>query len=241
MKTALAALLLAATAVTSASAAGRALVYNFTFGVDNQTTEAASANGFGSGPGVFEPIADTNGRNEYNGKASDRGQIFVDVKGIEPDGGLVVEVSEKAQNRRSAGAVPCVVYASTNVRCGEGMVNPEEIAVIRTFSPHFFDASQLDAKGHWQIENRDAGVKIDFTATPASDGLFQITSERNETLGGQNRGSVVTSAKYVYDPTRYVPNSLTEYATYRQSTATGAFSTTTVNVTAQLVDAAKPQ
>jgi hypothetical protein len=232
--------MLSTAALASAAGAQRHLVYSFTVGVQDQQTQASSANGLAGGSNGSFGEASTNGTNQYTGQASDRGTIDVTVMGIEPDGGLVTSVSENALNRRSAAAVTCVVYATTNVNCAQGNVNPEEIAVLRTLSPHFFDATQLDAQRHWRVANKNAGVTIDFSVSPGANGLLDISADRNETIG-QDHGTIHTTDKYVYDPGRFVPDSINEYVTDHQMTGPGAFDTTIVDITAQLTSDSMPK
>ncbi len=216
----------AASADTPASK--RHLVYSFNVGITNDTREATSAIAAVTG-------RSNSGQASYNGMASDKGEITVDISGVEPDGGLVLTVSETARTNRSAAPVTCVVYSNTNVLCGSGQVNPEETAIIRTLSPKFFDPSALDAKRHWHIEGGNGSVEMDFTVTPQSNGMLTIDGERKETIGGANRGTVSASAKYVYDSAKYMPQSLTEYTTIRQETGPGQFANITTDITAQLV------
>ena len=96
-------------------------------------------------------VTDT-GDTQYRGVASDTGTISVDVRGMHPDGGLQVEVSEAGRNYRKAAPMTCAVYPTTKLACA-GEIFPEEAAVLSTLSPTFFDPARLDAKNHWHDSN----------------------------------------------------------------------------------------
>jgi hypothetical protein len=199
----------------------RHLVYNFSVGIKQDSVQENNEMATG---------AETS---DLGGSNSDKGQIMVDVSGVEPDGGLVVIVSEAARGNHSAKPVTCVVYPDTSEVCGAGDVHPEETVVLRTLSPKFFDASNLDANHHWQVANAGAGVKIDFTANPGADGVsVAITAERVQKA--TNGNTEVANAKYAYDTTKLIPTSLSEYQTLRQQNGAGAYSTTVIDTTATL-------
>src|SRR5579862_3045570 len=87
-------------------ASKRHLVYNFTVGIN-------------SSQHMNESAAGTNDNN-VNANVSDKGQIIVDYLGVQTDGGLVVNVAEKAQTNRTLAPTLCIVYPNTNVQCGGG-------------------------------------------------------------------------------------------------------------------------
>lgn len=213
-------------------AAQRHLVYAFDVGIQSNSHETDSAvKGVGEGNGgTVTGTGDTN----YGGTGSDKGQISIDVQGVEQDGGLVVSVSEKANNYRTAAAVACVVYPNTNVVCGSGTVNPEEISVLRTLSPHFFDASNLDAKKHWHEGSDAAGIGIDYTVASMDNGIVTINAERTQKYQGSMRGSEQATAKYTYDMNKLMPTAITEYTTIRQETGAGQYTNITIDFKASL-------
>lgn len=199
----------------------RHLVYDFTVGVKTDKISSNSATETVSGSSDF---------GEMN---SDKGQIAVDVSGVEPDGGLVLAVTETARNGRTSKAITCVVYPDTSVVCADTDVRPEEESVIRTLSPKFFDASALDANRHWQVTNATAGVKIDFTASPNPDGVtVGITSERVQTA--PNGNSVRANGKYNYNTAKLLPTTLSEYETIREQGGASQYQTTVIDITATL-------
>ncbi len=214
-------------------AAQRHLVYAFDVGIQSNSNEEDSAVK-GTGAGANGGTVYGNGHNNYGGTGSDKGQILVDVQGVETDGGLVVSVAEKATNYRTAAPVTCVVYANTNVVCGTGTVNPEEISVMRTLSPHFFDPTALDAKKHWHEGSDAAGIGIDYTVTAMDNGILSISAERVEKFQGSSRGGTQSSAKYTYDMNRLMPTSITEYTTIRDETGPGQYTNITIDLKASL-------
>ncbi|MBV8638339.1 MAG: hypothetical protein JO322_09655 [Candidatus Eremiobacteraeota bacterium] len=221
-----------ASAAADQPAAQRHLVYTFDVGIQNDSHDTNSAvrfNGEGNGS-VVTGTGDT----QYQGTGSDMGQISVDVQGVETDGGLVVSVSEQAKKYRTAGATTCVVYANTNVVCGAGTVNPEEISVMRTLSPHFFDSTALDAKKHWHEGSDAAGIGIDYTVMGIDNGIVTIDAQRNEKFQGSTRGTTSSTAKYTYDMNKLMPTAITEYTTIREETGPGQYSNITIDLKATL-------
>ena len=201
----------------SAQTSKRHLVFDFTVGIhSHQASTDTTAGG---------------GDNQTNSTVSDKGQIIVDYLGVEADGGLVLNVAENGRDRRLA-ATPCVVYANTNVQCGGTNVFPEEMSIVRTLSPKFFDPTNLDAKRHWNIAPAP-GINLDFTVTPqGSGGALVIDSQRVEKT--TNGDSTTANAKYTYQPTRYVPTDLKEYTSMNQQTRPGQYASITMDITATL-------
>lgn len=179
------------------------------------------------------------GDSSQSGTASDKGEITVDYGGVEADGGLVVTVAETARTNRTALPNTCVVYANTNIICGTGTTNPEELAIIRTLSPKFFDPSALDANRHWHVAQESAGVSIDFTAKPGGDGMT-IDSQRTEK--SKSGDSLTATASYAYDTAHFAPKSLKEYTQIRTQSMPGQYMNVITDITASLVSdsAAKP-
>ncbi len=221
---------LPAPAAADTPAAQRHLVYAFNVGIHSDSSETTSAVKGLTGGGT----ATGSGRSNYGGTGSDKGQINVDVQGTESDGGLVVSVAEKATNYRTAAPVTCVVYANTNVVCGAGIVNPEEISVLRTLSPHFFDPTNLDAKKHWHEGSDAAGVGIDYTIAGMDNGILTINAERTEKFQGSQRGSTQSTAKYTYDMNKLMPTAISEYTTIRDETGPGQYTNVTIDFKASL-------
>jgi hypothetical protein len=206
----------------------RHLVYDFTVGVSNDSHDAESATRLSGGGANLNGTGDA----QYDATASDKGEIAVDVFGVEPDGGLVVKVSESARANRSAAPVTCVVYPTTNVPCAQGQVSPEELAVLRTLSPKFFDAGALDAKGHWHEGSDAAGISIDYAMLANANGVVTIEGQTKQTL--PQDGSLVGAEKYTYDVAKTVPTQLTDYQTVRQRSGPGQYSNTIFDITATL-------
>jgi hypothetical protein len=210
----------------------RHLVYNFSVGVQNDShdtdTSVKQLNGGGNAYG--------SGDTSYASLVSDNGTIDVDVFGVEPDGGLVVKVDEHAlRTNRTLNPVECVVYPTTNTVCGAGDVNPEEMAVLKTLSPKFFDPGALDLKHHWHQGNDAAGISLDFTAGTPSGNVVPITLDDNEKIGGGSSGSTLHgNDTYSYDMSKTVATQLKEYDTIRKQTGAGQYTNVVIDITATL-------
>lgn len=199
-------------------ASKRHLVYNFTVGVQSdERTDASSA-------GTWD--------NRMKSTIADKGQISVDYLGVQTDGGLVVNVAESAETNRTLAAAMCIVYPDTSVQCGTGSTNPEEITVLRSLSPKFFNPTALDANRHWKIAVPAAGVSIDFTATPKDAGIISIASQRVEK--SEKGDSTSANATYTYSPTRYLPTDLKEYTLMHEQSRPGQYANITIDITAAL-------
>jgi hypothetical protein len=208
----------------------RHLVYSFTVGVQNDTHDTDASSKFTAG-GTVNGTGDTS----YKGTASDAGTIPVDVFGVDAQGGLVVKVSEiGTRGNRNAAAVECVVYATTNLVCASGQVFPEELLVIRTLSPKFFDPTALDAKRHWHQGSDAAGVSLDFTAGAPVGTVVPITEDDNEKVAGVQGSTMHGTDTYSYDMTKSVSTQLKEYDTIRKETGPGQYANIIVDITAQL-------
>lgn len=218
-------------AVASADAPSkRHLVYSFTVGVQSDQHQATSMLERHSDPGQSGSM--NSGDSTQSGTASDKGQITVDYGGVEADGGLVVTIAETARTNRTALPNTCVVYANTNIICGTGTTNPEELAIIRTLSPKFFDPSALDANRHWHVGSEAAGVSIDFTAKPAASGMT-IDSQRTEKA--RSGDTVSATASYDYDTAKRAPTSLKEYTQIREQSMPGQYMNVITDITATLL------
>lgn len=212
----------------------RHLVYNFSVGVQNDShdTDTSSKMSNVNGGANLNGSGDTS----YASLVSDNGTVDVDVFGVEPDGGLVVKVDEHAlRTNRTLNPVECVVYPTTNTVCGAGDVNPEEMAVLKTLSPKFFDPGALDAKHHWHQGSDAAGISLDFTAGTPSGNVVPITLDDNEKIGGGSAGSTLHGTDtYSYDMTKTVAMQLKEYDTIRKQTGAGQYTNVVIDITATL-------
>ncbi len=207
--------LLASVLVGVATTPVRTLVYSFTVGVTNASSDASMATQ----------------SNNTRGQTSDLGTITITVRGVEPDGGLVVDIAEAARTNRSVAPATCVTYSSTNVICG-ATVTPEETSVLRTLNPKFFDPSALDTKGHWSIATpASSGVTIDYIAAKsATPGSVDISGTRDEK---SPQTTVHSEMTYAYDTAKLVSTQVKEYQTIRVNQGAQR-SVITVDITANL-------
>jgi hypothetical protein len=210
----------------------RHLVYDFSVGVQNDAHDQDASMSLLNGGGTAYGSGDTS----YASLVSDNGTIDVDVFGVEPDGGLVVKVDEHAlRTNRTLKPVECVVYPTTNTVCGAGDVNPEEMAVLKTLSPKFFDPGALDSKHHWHQGNDAAGISLDFTAGTPSGNVVPISLDDNEKIGGGSAGSTLHgNDTYSYDMAKSVSTQLKEYDTIRKQTGAGQYTNVVIDITATL-------
>ncbi|HVS46203.1 MAG TPA: hypothetical protein VMS32_05995, partial [Verrucomicrobiae bacterium] len=158
-------------------------------------------------------------------------RITVDVMQVQPDTGLVIDVSEQAQSYRTAIAAQCVVYGNTNVVCDpEKKINDEEVLVLRLLGRDFVDPAQIDAKNHWRVANSDTNgiMTDDFTISKNVNGAMQIVSERVFKRLGSEIVTTTSDTKIAYDFNRTVPTSISEEATTREQRGMSAYNTTII-------------
>jgi hypothetical protein len=230
----------------------RHLVYTFTFGVQSdahvkqsQVQWSNPVNGPTEGsqltqPGTAEAGADAvmvtgTGDEQHLGVASDTGTIAVDVLGVQPDGGLLVSISEAGRNYRKAAPMTCAVYPTAKIACA-GEVFPEEAAVLTTLSPTFFDPSHLDSKNHWHEDGGVPGLSLDFTASAPSGNVVTIAEDRNQSFSNGLGGTVHGSATFTYDTVKRVTTALKAYDTERPPQGQpGQYTNIVYDITATLV------
>lgn len=199
---------------TSASTPLRHLVYSVNYGSTSSTTVHNSGfsndgNGGGSGSGVETARA-------HNGAT---GTLTVDVQREQPDKGIVLLVSESADNpEHRTKPTTCVVYGNTSAICDpNGNVEPEAIELVRVLGANFIDPSLLDANKHWHLSSTtpDASSVSDFTITHNADGVMSISEDRHITYTGSHRGTAESTSTIGYDYNRTLPTAVHAQVTGR--------------------------
>jgi hypothetical protein len=236
-----AAVLLATPRLGRADSTQGNLVYYFTYGSDQEVTsrdqqnnmDIASTTGALSGANVNS----TSGISDYHGRLDDKGTMTVGVVGLQPDEGMVVNISEAGQNTRRAPSATCVVYGNTRVICDPNKtVYPEEYTLLRFLGAHFIP-TPLDQNKSWQIEQNGSNVdvKADYVVTSAANGVAQISEARS--IRTDNGGSLTTDVqtKIGYDLTHGLPSSVEEYVLQHQDNGVSGTTTTIYQTTLKLI------
>jgi hypothetical protein len=199
----------------------RHLVYTFTWGTSNNTEVHTSGMGDGTAGSVSGPPSAggaASGISSFNASVNDKGTITVDVLREQPnDHGLVVTVSEQAQDNRSAVAATCVVFGNTDVICDpNAKINYEELTLLRFLGANFVDPNQLDANKHWKVgeSNGSYSVSADYTIASNASGVMKINEDR--TVSPTKTETSTINASIGYDFNRQVPTAITEYAIERR-------------------------
>lgn len=220
------------------------LVYNFTYSSQQNITAKDSSNPAedysGNAPqnNGGGALSGGNGTANYAGQLNDKGTITVNVVRQQPDGALVVMISEQGQNTRRAPPAECVVYGNTNVICDPNKtVYTEEYTLLRFLGGNFVDPNNLDAKRHWQIvqDTPTLNVMANYTINSNDNGIMQIGETRS--LRNPKGGSLTTDiqSKIGYDFKRAVPLSVDEYVQQRHDNGVVGTSTTIYQTTLNLV------
>jgi len=202
----------------------RHLVYTFTWGSSNNTEVHTSGMGDGSpgssGTSMGAPTSSgsASGLSSFNAAVNDKGTITVDVLREQPnDHGLVVTVSEQAQDNRSAVAATCVVFGNTDVICDpNAKINYEELTLLRFLGANFVDPNQIDAKQHWRVGESNGGysVSADYTIASNANGIMKISEDRM--VSPTKTESSAVNSTIGYDFNRQIPTAITEYSIERR-------------------------
>jgi len=204
-------------AVETSSAPLRHLVYAFTYNVG--TTDSVHSSGIG-GDGPASGVSD------YRGGTEDKGTLTVDVMQVANDGGIVLKISEKARDARTADPALCAVYGVTGaVICDpNAKVNDEEMALLRVLGRNFVDPTEFDANRHWKRGQSGGAVNetADYTAgTVDSSGIMPITMLRVTEVTGAQGYKETTNGTISYNLALSVPTRLTQDAIIRQEQGMG--------------------
>jgi hypothetical protein len=221
------------------------LVYNFTYSANQNITSrdasdnAESYDNVVTKTGVGTQITGgSNGMSHYGGTLTDKGTITVDIVKRQPDGAMVVMISEQGENVRRAPAAECVVYGNTHVICDPNKtVYTEEYTLLRFLGANFVDPSQLDANKHWSIVQNQGGVDVqaDYSINGNNNGMMQIGEKRTVKELGAGHLTTNIESNIGYDFSRLVPTSVQEYAMQRTDAGIKGNSVSTYQTTLNLV------
>lgn len=208
----------------------RHLVYNFD--VTFNTTSTVHDSGLDGGP--------VSGSTDYHAGNMDKGQIIVDVMAVQPDLGLVVNVSEHAQNTRNSVPTMCVAYGNGNVICDQshGDLNGEEMSLLRVIGRDFVNRAQIDNKNHWQTgqSSPDAKETNDYTIVSTNGDVLGITFERFLKVTTGQPFEATTNGKITYNEKLTVPMMLSEDTVTRRNTGAGNYDRIEQHVTLNLAN-----
>jgi hypothetical protein len=230
------------------------LTYAFTYAANQNITARDSPNSAEAVGSVLpngQPVAGTvytgaadNGISHYGGSLSDQGTMTVNIISKQPDGGIVVSISEAGDNIRRAPAATCVVYGNTTVMCDPNKtVYTEEYTLLRFLGANFVDPNQLDAKKHWSIAQKgnDIDVTADYTIDADQNGVMQIGETRTIKDLGVGHLTTDVETQIGYDVSRSVPVSVKEYAQQYTDAGINGTSRTTYQTTLRLLSSAPSQ
>lgn len=218
------------TASTALAAAPiRHLVYTFDVSITT-TSNVQSAVTKG------EPMS---GSTDFRAGTGDRGQIAVDVLSVQPDTGLVVNISEKGVGgQRNADPTMCVVYGNTELVCDQskGQLNQEELALLRLLGRNFISPATIDAKNHWRYatSNPQSQETDDFTLGKASGDLVPVTYERVLKVTGGSGYESTSEGSISYNEKLSIPVSVREDTSLRKQAGIGSYDTVQQKVTLTL-------
>jgi hypothetical protein len=219
------------------------LVYAFTYSANQSVSARDSANaaeayGQGSASSGGNVQAQSNGISHYGGSLTDKGTMTVQLVRQQPDGALVVMVSEQGEETRRAPAAECVVYGNTHVICDPNKtVYPEEYTLLRFLGRNFVDPSQLDASRHWTITQDSGGTNVhaDYVVNSNDKGKMQISETRSIREAGGGSLTTDIQTKVGYDFAQSLPTTVDEYVTQRHDNGAVGTSTTIYQTTLNLV------
>jgi hypothetical protein len=194
----------------------RHLVY--TFDVAFNTTSTVHDSGIGG---------NGSGSTDYHGGSMDKGQIVVDILTVQPDTGLVLNVSEQARDSRSAVPTMCVAYGNGAVVCDQshGELNEEEMSLLRVIGKDFVNHSLIDNKNHWQYSQStpDANETNDYTIQKTQGDVLSIGFQRYLKVQQGQPFEATTDGTITYNQKFSVPTGLTEDTVTRKNTGAGNY------------------
>ena len=199
----------------------RRLVFRFTYGDTNDMTMHSSGIG------------------DFVARVADRGTIDVVVKAAQPDGSLIVRVSEKARNTRTALPATCIVYSNTTVLCDRTKkVNLEEMELLAYLGQNFVNPVQIDANGHWgfKVSGAHDAMKAGYTIRSHSGSNFLIDMTRTYSQSGLDAYSSNTTGHFTYNAMRTIPTAIVESIVTRRQGSFGKNVTDRTEVSYKLVD-----
>jgi hypothetical protein len=178
------------------------------------------------------------GSTDYRAGNMDKGQIIVDVMAVQPDSGLVVNVSEHAQNTRNSVPTMCVAYGNGNVVCDQshGDLNEEEMSLLRVIGRDFINHGLIDNKNHWQTgqSSPDAKETNDYTIDSTNGDVLGITFERYLKVATGQPFEATTNGKITYNQKLSVPTMLSEDTVTRRNTGGGNYDRIEQHITLNL-------
>ena len=228
------------TGAARADSSSGQLVYYFTYG-SQQNVSARDASSIDVQPGGDNgPNSShmTSGVSDYQGHLSDKGTMTVQVMNQQPDGGLIVAISEQGENYRRASPATCVVYGDGRVICDPNKtVFTEEYTLLRFLGPNFVDPNRLDANKHWATTQNDSNgnVKADYTINSNNNGNMKISEKRSVRPNGGGSQTTDVQTMIGYDATRSVPTGVDEYTIQRVDNGAVGTTTTIYQTTLKLV------
>jgi hypothetical protein len=216
----------------------RHLVYNFDVSISTDHTQHVS--GIGSSPGGGGPSnpGASSGVVDNVGGTSDQGTIAVDVLQVQPDTGLVVQISEQARNNRDAVPTMCVVYGNSAVICDQthGQLNEEESSLLRFLGRNFVNPATIDSHDHWRYSASDSQSQetSDFTLGKAVGDSVPVVFQRVLKVSGVNGFNATTDGTLTYNRKMSVPVQIKEDTTTRKQSGAGDYDTTRAQLTLTL-------
>ncbi|MDQ2873063.1 MAG: hypothetical protein M3R35_08055 [Candidatus Eremiobacteraeota bacterium] len=208
----------------------RHVVYHFDVSMTSTLTTHSSGVDDGTGG---------SGLADYSGGSADKGTIALDVLQVGSDGGLAVQVTETAQNNRSAKATTCLVYNDGRLNCDpNGKVNEEEMALLQVASRDFVDPTQFDAHKHWRVGGSSNGftTSTDYTLTGGDPaGVVTIALQRVDKVEGAQGYNATTDGTVTYDVPLSIPTAVKEDAVMRQNRGMGQDNRVDTHITLNLI------
>ena len=177
------------------------LVYAFTYSSNQNTTARDSSTNAENVDPEGNYTGSNNGMSHYGGSLNDKGTMTVEVVKVQPDGAVVVNISEQGENIRRAPAAECVVYGNTMVICDPTKtVYTEEYTLLRFLGRNFVNPAQLDANRHWTVSQGSGGnnVHADYTINTNNNGKMQISESRSIRQSGAAASRPTSKRKIGY-------------------------------------------
>jgi hypothetical protein len=159
------------------------------------------------------------------------GNVTVGVLREEPDGGLVLRVTESDSTAASPKTTTCVAFGDTTVVCDPNVQTGPELPVLMALmGKRFFDPARLDSDRHWHVQSQGSTENVaDYRIVNVRGSLVDIDEDAVRSEASSN-WKTLTKAVIEYDAARSLPTSIDE-STVRRSQTGIVYETAETHVT----------
>ena len=145
------------------------------------------------------------------GAQADRGTIRVSVVRAQPDGGLVVQLSEGVAAQPESPSATCVVFPTTELVCDPNKtISLEEATLLRFLAPDFAGPARDQSRWEYKDGSQQSSFNATYTLLRNNAGVMTIGEHRTTTGDAGPNSSAESRSTILYDTARAVPTAIHE-------------------------------